>query len=489
MRTARKRQITKSAKHIQIINLVEESFVSANMVNSIVNIAGEGNVSCKEADLVCYSSDLAPLPDIIISTYGIKTPSIVARPKNADQVSEIIKLANKEKTPVTPRGGASSAHGGSLPLDGGIVLDMTSMDKILSIDEDKMCVCTQPGVTFAFLTRELLRKNLKLGCFPSSALSATVGGYISNGGCAGIGAPRYGPIRSHIMQLEAVLPDGEKLSVCNPYSTLFVGAEGTLGVITQVTLRVFPIPEFLKAVAFGFDDVLSAFCGLENLFKSGIKPYFLSFMDGNFLETMSKLGKEVPKHSMIILVALEGCKKSVETQETAINKIFSKGKQLPDTFAVEEWNNVHKTELFIKRAGPTLVVAEANVPIFKLKQALKNLKDAGDKLGLNICLYGILGYGGSTLTMPIVLTDERKEDEYFNTLLASLKMTSVIISTGGTVYGVGLHNSIFMERINGVKRLEIMKRLKKSLDPNKIMNPGKLTECRMAWLSSLIAPR
>jgi FAD/FMN-containing dehydrogenase len=460
--------------------------MSATLIDCLSGIVGKNNVSCKEADLVCYSSDLAPLPDIIISTYGIKAPSVVVRPKNAGQVSEILEFANKEKVPVTPRGGASSAMGGCLPMDGGIVLDMTSMDSILSVDENGMRVRVQAGVTFERVLKEMGKKGLKLGCFPSSAPSATIGGYISNGGCAGIGAPKNGPIALHILQLEVVLPDGKRVSVESPYSSLFVGAEGTLGVITQAALRAYPIPESFRVLSYGFNDVASACSGLEKLFRSGIKPYFLTFMDRHFLEITSKLGLDVPSYEMIIFTALEGSKESVAAEEVAINKIFSFGKMLDVTFALEEWERKYKAELFIKRAGPTIILVEANVPIVKLREAISRLKDVSKRLGLHICLYGLMGYGGSMLTMPIVLTDERRGEEYFNTMLAALKMTSVAISIGATVYSVGLHNSIFMELIHDVKRLEIMKLLKRMFDPLGIMNPGKLTECRMAWLTSLL---
>lgn len=107
--------------------------MSTNIIDFIINIVGKENVACKEGDLVCYSSDLAPLPETIIATYGVKDPSLIVRPKNSNHISEIIKLANKEKIPVTPRGGACSSHGGGLPIDGGIVIDMTSMDKVLSL--------------------------------------------------------------------------------------------------------------------------------------------------------------------------------------------------------------------------------------------------------------------------------------------------------------------------------------------------------------------
>ena len=459
------------------------------LYDSMVSIVGEQNVSSKEMDLICYSSDLAPLPDTIISSYGMKPPAVVVRPKNADHISAILKFANKERVPVTSRGGASSAMGGCLPMDGGIVLDMTSMDLILSIDEDGMRVTAQSGVTFDKLLQEMKKKNLKPGTYPSSAPSATVGGYISNGGSAGIGAPKYGSISSQIIQLEVVLPDGEILSVNNPLSYLFVGAEGTLGVITKAVLRAYPVPESSAALAYGFNDVTSACGGLRNLSRHGIKPYFLTLMDRRLLEITSRLGIEVPIHEIVISLNLEGKKEIVATQERVVDKIFSNGRKLETAFAEEEWERRYKAELFVKRAGPTIMLVEANVPINRLEETIDQVRNVSKKLGLNACFYGIMTYGRSMLTMPIVLTDERNQEGYFDTMLSALKLTSVIISMGGVIYGVGLHNSIFMELVHDKKRLETMKLLKKTFDPYGIMNPGKLTECRMSWMMALISPR
>jgi FAD/FMN-containing dehydrogenase len=460
--------------------------VSTTLFDSLVGIVGKENVSSKEMDLICYSSDVAPLPDTIISTYGMKMPSLIVRPQDPDQISAILKLANEKGVPVTPRAGASSGMGAGLPIDGGIVLDMTSMDSILLIDEERMRVTVQAGVTFQKLLSELGKRKLKLGTCPTSAPSSTVGGYISNGGCAGIGAPKYGPIGSQILELDLVLPNGEILSVDTPYSSLFVGAEGTLGVITQVVLRIQPIPESFTALAYGFDDIVSACHGLESLLGSGVMPNSLTFVDRHFLDTVCELGLDEPKHEIVIFLTLEGRKQEVVADEKAIDKIFFGGKRLNSSFAMEEWERRYKAELFIKRAGPTIILGETNIPIIKLKEAVDYLKEVNKKLGLNTCFYGIMGYGGSMLTMPIVLTDERLEEDYFNTLLASLKMTSAVISKGGVVYTVGLHNCIFMEFIHNAKKLEIMKSLKKNFDPNGILNPGKLTECRTAWLASLI---
>jgi len=460
--------------------------VSETLFDSLARIVGEKNVSNKEMDLICYSSDLAPLPDTIISTYGMKMPSVVVRPQDSDQISAVLKLANEKSVPVTPRAGASSAMGGCLPIDGGIVLDMTSMDSILLIDEKGMKATAQAGVTFQKLLRELEKRNVKPGTYPTSAPSATIGGYISNGGCAGIGAPKYGPISSQILQLEIVLPDGEIMSVNSPYSSLFVGAEGTLGVITQAIFRVYPIPESFAALAYGFDNLASTCEGLKNLLGSGVMPNSLTFMDRYFLDTVCNLGLKVPKHEIVVCLTLEGRKQQVTADEKAVDKIFSSGKKLDSAFAMEEWERKYKAELFVKRAGPTIILVEANIPIIKLKEAIDHLKEVNRKLGLNTCFYGIMGHGGSMLTMPIVLTDERSEEDYFNTMLASLKMISATISMGGVIYTVGLHNCIFMELIHNAKKLEIMKSLKKKFDPYGIMNPGKLTECRMAWLTSLI---
>jgi len=452
----------------------------------IIKTLGKENVSFNEMDLICYMQDLAPLPETIISIFSTKVPSMIVRPKNADQISAVLEYANKERVPVTPRGGGCSGMGGCLPIDGGIVLDMTSLNSIISIDEDDRTITTQVGVTFQKLLEKAYKKNLKIGTYPTSAPSATVGGYISNGGHAGIGSPKYGSIGSQIQQLEVVLPTGEKEVIKSPYSDIFVGAEGTLGIVTEVVLRAYQIPEAFSVLSYGFDNIATAFKGLEKMLRSGVRPNSLTFMDRSFLEIESKLGLNVPQVEIAFIITLEGKKQLVAEEEAKLNHVFSGGKSLDPSFALEEWDRRYKSELFIKRSGPTMILVEVSIPIVKLGESVAYLKNLSKKLDLNITFYGIMGEKGSMLTLPLILTDERLEENFFGVLMKALKMMGVVINMGGKIYTAGLYGSPFLKRIHGEKKLELMKNLKKEFDPNGIMNPGKLIESRISWLATIL---
>jgi glycolate oxidase len=437
-------------------------------------------------DLICYMHDMAPFPETVRSALVTKAPLMVVRPRDIDQISEILVYANKEKIPVTPRGGGCSGMGGCLPVKGGIILDLTSLNSIISIDEENMTITTQAGVTFQKLLEKASRKKLKVGAYPTSAPSATVGGYISNGGHAGIGSPKYGSIGSQIQQLKVVLSSGEKEVVKSPYSDMFVGTEGTLGVITEVVLKAYPIPEAFSVISYGFDDTAAAFKALKKMWSLGVRPNSLTFMDKTFLENEYKLGLDVPQAEIVFTVTLEGKRQQVTEEEAELNQAFSEGKPLDHSFALDEWERRYKSELFIKRLGPTMILAEVSIPISKLAESVVYLKDLTRKLDLNVAFYGIMGDRGSMLTLPLVLTDERLEENFLDVLIKTLKVIRAIISIGGKPYTVGLYGSLFLKHIHEKRKFELMKNLKKELDPNGIMNPGKVTESYISWLATII---
>ncbi|MBU0623955.1 MAG: FAD-binding oxidoreductase, partial [Candidatus Thermoplasmatota archaeon] len=208
-----------------------------------------------------YSHDLAPLPkemDLIFKTM----PDQVVRPAYTEDVVQIVRKAIATKKPIVPRGAGSWGLGGSVPVKGGITIDMTGMSKIISIDEANLVVTVQPGITWNALSEALDAKGLFLPCYPSSAPSATLGGWISTGG-TGIGAFKYGSAGDLIRDMEVVLPTGivvhtgDKLVPQNGggpnLNWLFVGSEGTMGIVTEVTFSVLPKPEELRPISYSLD--------------------------------------------------------------------------------------------------------------------------------------------------------------------------------------------------------------------------------------------
>ncbi|UCD13295.1 MAG: FAD-binding oxidoreductase, partial [Thermoplasmatales archaeon] len=239
-------------------NHLNEVDVSSEIYKDLSHMVGKERVSESNLDRLLYSHDLAPLPKEM--SLAFKTiPDIVVKPRDAIDVSRIMKYAVENDIPVIPRGGATWAFGGAVPAFGGIVLDIGSMQEILDINKENLFVTVEPGINWKKLYDTLLSKDLLIGAYPSSAPGASVGGWVNTGG-VGVGSYKYGGIDQLIRSLEVVLSDGTIITtgcknVLNNSSgynltDLFIGSEGTLGIITKVTLKVFPAPEEIRPTSF-----------------------------------------------------------------------------------------------------------------------------------------------------------------------------------------------------------------------------------------------
>ena len=230
-----------------------------DVYNKILRVTGKDRVRIDAFERRMYSHDLASLPKMM--ELGFKMmPDLVVKPKSATEIAEIVKIAAQEGIPIVPRGGASWGLGGAMPVAGGIVLDLTRMNKILDYDYDNLIVTVETGITWKMLYDTLLRKGYIIGSYPSSAMAATVGGWINTGG-VGVGTYKYGSAMDHVKSLEVVLPTGKILETGNfrtsifggmDLNKLFFGSEGTLGIITRASMRIYPAPEELRPISYGF---------------------------------------------------------------------------------------------------------------------------------------------------------------------------------------------------------------------------------------------
>jgi glycolate oxidase len=443
-----------------------------------MTICGEENVTSDELDLIAYTGDLASLPPLIKQLYQIKSPQYIIRPSTSEEISEIIKIATKYKIPFTSRAGASSGSGASIPVDGGIVFDLTKMDRVLEIDIDFHQVKVQPGITWSKLSLELVKYGYMTGIQPSSSPSATVGGFISNGGYAGIGAPKYGSIAVQIQKIKLILPNGQITEISSPLSSLFIGAEGTLGIISEINLRIYPQSQRIYPIALCFEDFESAITGLELTLQNGVRPYHSVIFDKYSLELLSTFTHEVPKRGYIVLLTLEGSETEVQHDLEKIRAIFSKENEFSEEFAQVEWENRFKSELIIKRAGPSLILLEIGATIKDTTQIYKTLQELAVKENLNIGFFGILGHGASILCMPFILTDERDGLDYLKQLLLSRTLLSHAIKMGGEPYGIGLWNTSFLTSLHTNEKMEIFRKIKLVLDEHNLSNPGKIVDDR-----------
>ncbi|MHA1325668.1 MAG: FAD-binding oxidoreductase, partial [Candidatus Helarchaeota archaeon] len=302
--------------------------IESDLLKEFQAICGEQNVSTDLLEGIAYTSDLAALPPILTQIYKIQFPQFIIRPTTSEQISQIIKIANTHNIPFTPRAGASSGSGAVIPIDGGILLDLTQMQKIIEFNSDAQTITVQPGITWRKLMFELSKFHLIPGIHPSSSPAATVGGFISTGGYAGIGAPKFGHIGKQVQHLKVVLPSGIIKEVYPPFCSLFIGAEGTLGIITEVTLRTYPKWDAIVPLAFGFNSMQSAISSLQKLLKAKIHPYYVTIFDRYFLDVSKTLGREVPKNEILMFMTLIGSQTVVQYETQVVQALFSDSTEL-----------------------------------------------------------------------------------------------------------------------------------------------------------------
>ncbi|MGQ9629287.1 MAG: FAD-binding oxidoreductase [bacterium] len=436
-------------------------------------IVGEGRVSRDELDLICYSYDFAPVPDELLKGYGMLGPDIIVKPKDTEAVSEILRYAFENRIPVTPRGAGTTALGGVLPMEGGIVIDLCDMDGIIELNEGDEYVRVEAGMEWRRLIDILDSRGFQVGANPTSGVSATVGGYISSGGSAGIGVPQYGVVGDQILSLKVVLPDGSAIDT-NPWdSWLFVGSEGTLGIITEVTLKIFPKAE-RKFFMFGFEGLREGVSALRRMYE--VKPYFLNFFDGGIVRLLNEMGAHLLNAEITLMIAIDGSPKELAEKERRVLEICRAGIKYPEGVAKMEWEERYKTSLSFKRLGPTFFGLELRLPIRCLEGAIRDLKAllAGEQWGIK----SLSGDNESTCIIIYILSDEREKTSFFRKFSFARRIAKLGYKNHGYVYGIGVHNSTYMPQIHG-SALRAMRRIKRQLDPRNILNPSKTVQVRI----------
>jgi glycolate oxidase len=451
-----------------------------------VEILDENRVNKNEFERRLYSHDVAALPKMI--EFGFKiTPDLVIRPKSAKEISEIIKLAQKDNVPIIPRGGASWGLGGVVPVSGGIVLDMTNMNRILEIDEDNLSVTVEAGLSWKLLYDSLMRKGYLLGAYPSSAYAASIGGWINTGG-VGIGTYKYGSVGDQLRSMEVVLPNGKKIdtgfknviSNSSGYNLngLFLSSEGTLGVITKVTLKIYPAPEEIRPLSYDFSSIGNLCTAINKIARSKILPLHLGFLDKNHFEYLSQIRKNIPDISnMLLNVALEGDTKMIDYENEVLDNLIIKSKygtKLPNKIAQHEWDERY-FEMRTKKVGPSLITGEAMTPISTMSSMIDGIYKLIKKMKLRGAITGFISDRNTTTFMPYYLTDERKMVKSLLSMSFVKKLSDLAFKNGGRPAGLGIFFASNLKKLHG-DGIGLMHDLKAAVDPYNIINPGKLTE-------------
>ena len=444
-------------------------------------MVGAENYSDSLIDLVACSKD---------SSEHRHKPDAVVWPVNTEQIVTIMKLANREKFPVVPRGAGTSLAGLAVPERGGLILDMGRMDKIIGIYIEDRLAIVQPGVIYADLDRALSPYGFFFPPDPASGSVCTLGGNVATN-AGGIKGAKYGTTKDYVLALEVVLPDGRVLhtgSKCMKsvsgydLTKLLVGSEGTLGVITEITFKVNPKPPMSSTAMATFETLEDAGRAVSEIMHSGIIPSALEVVDQQSLVAINEntdLG--LPEVEALLVAETDGhTEEETEFQMAEIVSIFKKNNATTTRQADSKeeaealWTARKSAYGVVARINNNLFVEDLAVPISKVPDMLRAISDIAGKHDVKMPTVGHVGDGN---LHPVICFDGTDPLEVKRVEDASTELFEKVIELGGTLtgeHGIGLAKSRFMGMEHDEVSMDMMRSIKKLFDPNNILNPGKM---------------
>jgi len=449
--------------------------------DELINIVGSENFLDSIEERICYSYD---------ATNQKYLPDAIAFPGSTQEVSGILKIANRDKIPVIPRGAGTGFTGGSLPVQGGIILVMTRMNRIIEIDTDNLIAVVEPGVVTGKFQKEVAHYGLFYPPDPASLEYSTLGGNVAE--CSGgPRAVKYGVTRDYVVGLEAVLPTGEVIhtgaktvkSVAGYELTrLLVGSEGTLAVITRIILRLIPLPDDVKTILAIFPQIAQAAETVSEIIRSKIIPSTLEFMDNatiRCVEDYLHMGLPVDAGALL-LIEVDGESEIIEKQVNKIGELCRKGGAEKIEIAKDEaeremlWKARRSISAAIVKLNPTKVNEDITVPRSKVPDIINALQRIAEKYRLIIVNFGHAGDGNIHVN---IMTNRKNKEEMERVEKAVEEIFRTTLNLGGTIsgeHGIGITKAPYLKWEVGDTGIEVMKRIKASFDPNNILNPGKM---------------
>lgn len=452
-------------------------------IKDVISIVGEKNVRTDLLERLCYSRDLSVHEAV---------PDAVVFAQSPEEISNILILANKEKIPVTPRGSGTSAVGGALAAKGGILLDLSRMNKILEIDKDNGYVMVEPGVICNNLNAAIAPTHF-FPPDPGSANLASLGGMVSTN-ASGNRAVKYGTTKNYVLGLEVVLADGRiihtgsilgKTSSGYDLTQLFTNAEGTLGVITKIILKILPMPEYIAFAEARFPSTLDAGKAACQILTSGIALSSCEILDRVTIDVVNKaMGLNIPDHvGCLLFIEIDGNKKAVQDDIEKINRICKENHGIENKW---EDDPAKRLKMWAARQGvvPSLsrvergsrmqsIVDDPGIPITKIPEAIMEINKIQERHRIGINTFGHIGDGN---IHPIIICDPRKKEQWDAIRKTSKDLIDLTVRLRGTLtaeHGIGMAKSPYIRKELG-DALDVMKEIKKALDPNNILNPGKM---------------
>ncbi|MBI9080698.1 MAG: FAD-binding protein [Pseudodesulfovibrio sp.] len=455
-----------------------ESLTSAHRLFLTDHFPGDGCLLSQEG-MAAFSAD---------ASQERAMPWAVVRPENRGQIEELLKWADSERMPIYGRARGTGRVGNAVPTHGGVVVSMLGMNRILDVDENDFVAVVQPGVVTGDLQAACIDRKMMYPPDPASVKYSTLGGNVST--CAGgLKAVKYGVTRDWVMGLESVLPGGKVLRtggrshknvVGLDLTRLFVGSNGKLGLVTEIIVKLIPLPETSASVLVGFSDLRSSMDGARAVFRSGVLPAACEFMDKVTIQAVRQVG-DVPlaaNAQAALLFMVDGSEAGVEAEVrqlvTALNESspvsveIGRGKDEEKIWAVRR--TISPAAFRIR---PNKFAEDISVPRGTVAEAVERAHQIGEECGLIVLCFGHLGDGNIHVN---IMHDASVPDEVVRACRAKDAVFRLAIELGGTIsgeHGTGLTKASFVSEQLSQEEIGLMTSIKQVFDPNSIMNPGK----------------
>jgi glycolate oxidase/D-lactate dehydrogenase len=462
------------------VKQVEKIPVPDRVKRALKEAIGEHNVLDDEMDRMLYSYDATRLSF---------PPDVVVIPESEEDVKKVVKICYEEGVPITPRGAGSGYTGGAIPVKGGVLISFEKMDKILWIDEDNAVAKVQPGVITYRLQQAVEKRGLFYPPDPASYKFCTMGGNVAENA----GGPRcvkYGVTREYIMELDTVIYTGETIHTGRitlkdvagyDLTRLLIGSEGTLGIFTGITVKLIPKPKAKKTVKAVYMDLESVGKTVKDIFKAGISPSALEFMDKlaiNAVEDFGHFGLDRDAE-VILLIEVDGHPKALEDEIVEVAKICEmNGAKVEvaktDREAEKLWEARRSLSPAVAKLGRTKINEDIVFPRSYLPEALPKLREIGRKYNLKMVNFGHIGDGNVHANFMINGLDP---DEVARAEKAVEEVFDLALSYRGSItgeHGVGITKAEFMRKQFSPQEMELMKKIKRAWDPENLINPGKM---------------
>ncbi len=455
--------------------------MDSGIKQALIDIVGKESFTDLLIDIVSYSYDASDQDH---------RPEAAVWPNSSKQISQILILANKSSFPVTPRGAGTGMAGAAIPATGGLVLDLCRMNKVLDIRIPDRRVVVQPGVVYADLENKLAPYGFFFPPDPASGRVCTIGGNVATN-AGGLRGAKYGVTRDYVMALEVVLPDGRIMHTgtsCMKSSSgydlvrLFVGSEGTLGVVTEITLKINPRPTAFRTGLAFFESLKDAGKAVSDITSGGIIPSVLEILDENTIRVLREEGDmDLPDVNAMILVETDGCtKEETSFQMAGIVEVFNNN-GATDIQTAESSEEAEKLWEVRKSVGsvaaklrPSNASEDVAVPMSKVPNLLTGISAIVRSYDLPFVIFGHAGDGN---LHPKIMYDPSDTSQVERVTRAVDEIFRLTCELGGTLtgeHGIGLSKAPYMELEHDPVALDVMRSIKRQFDPNNILNPGKM---------------